>query len=336
MDEVTSMRERKRSKSDMPKIKAFVVIIVVALMALLVVAALIAAKDPSVDFIVVVSGIGTFFTAILTALYVYTTTQQINIANKQLAEMKHDRIMQEQPLVIVDCEKFNVNPPKMYYSPPEDEYSFCSQYYYEAELKNESSFAAISVDATSELLIKTEEGKKVLHSSSRRIKTLSAGQQMKIGFLFLDEGKHSVYEALRQMKTKELPIIKTTIIYKNLCGAYFKAESFSIVFPAVEDTTQLIAWHTSITTAKTANKEKIRRMLNMPLNDPAREKMFRDMKDAFDKNFEDELVLSIACEEEPRAFSIDVISSEEYEEILSKHGYSRRIRRFEDCTAINN
>ena len=74
----------------------------------------------------------------------------------------------------------------------------------------------------------------------------------------------------------------------------------------------------------------------MPLNDPAREEMFRDMKDAFDKDFEDELELSIACEEEPRAFNIDVISSEEYEEILSKHGYSRRIRGFEDCIATNN
>lgn len=327
------MRERKTSKSDMPKIKAFVVIIVVALLVSLVVVALIATKDPSVDFIVVVSGIGTFFTAILTALYVYTTTQQISIANKQLAEMKHDRITQEQPLVVVDCETFNVNPPKMYYSPPEDEYSFCSQYYYEAELKNESSFAAISVDATSELLIKTEEGKKILHSSSRRIKTLSAGQQTKIGFLFLDEGKHSVYEALRQMKAKELPVVKTTIVYKNLCGAYFKVESFSTVFPSAEDTHQLIAWHTSITTATTASKEIIGRMLNMPLNDPAREKMFHDMKDAFDRNFEDAEKLSIACEEEPLGFELTTISKEEFEKILSKHGYPRRIHGFDDCSA---
>ena len=37
MGEVTSMRERKTSKSDMPKIKAFVVIIVVALLVSLVV-----------------------------------------------------------------------------------------------------------------------------------------------------------------------------------------------------------------------------------------------------------------------------------------------------------
>ena len=111
-----------------------------------------------------------------------------------------------------------------------------------------------------------EEGKKILHSSSRRIKTLSAGQQTKIGFLFLDEGKHSVYEALRQMKAKELPVVKTTIVYKNLCGAYFKVESFSTVFPSAEDTHQLIAWHTSITTATTASKEIIGRMLNMCLS----------------------------------------------------------------------
>ena len=203
-------------------------------------------------------------------------------------------------------------------------------------MKNESSFAAISVDATSELLIRTEEGKKILHSSSKRIKTLSAGQQIKIGFLFLDEGKYSVYEALRRVKTKELPIVKTTIIYKNLCGAYFKVENFSTVFPTVEDTQQLIAWHTAITTATTASKEIIGRMLNMALNDPSRDKMFDDMKTAFNSSFEDTAVLSIDCEEEPRAFEIAVISREEYEEILSKHGYSRRIRGFEDCTAIKN
>ena len=203
-------------------------------------------------------------------------------------------------------------------------------------MKNESSFAAISVDATSELLIRTEEGKKILHSSSRRIKTLSAGQQMKIGFLFLDEGKYSVYEALRQMKTKELPVVKTTIIYKNLCGAYFKVESFSTVFPSAEDTQQLIAWHTAITTATTASKEIIGRMLNMALNDPSRNKLFDDVKTAFNSSFEDDVALSIDCEEEPRAFEIAVISREEYEEILSKHGYARRIRGFEDCASIKN
>ncbi|MEE0110065.1 MAG: hypothetical protein UEP57_04135 [Oscillospiraceae bacterium] len=326
------MKERNKTPKDTNGIRIGVVIFTVALIVSLLVVAYISQKNPNTDFITTISGIGTFATALLTALYVYTTTQQISIANNQLAEMKHDRITQEQPLVVVDCEKFNVNPPKMYYSPPENEYSFCSQYYYEAEIKNESSFAAISVDVTSEMLIKTDEGKKVLHSSSKRIKTLSAGQQIKIGFLFLDEGKYSVYTALRQMKTKELPTVKTTIIYKNLCGAYFKVNSYSSVFPSKEDTQQLIAWHTSITTATTASKEIIGRMLTLPLNDPDRKKMFNNMKEAFDNSFENDVVLSIDCEEEPLGFEIVVISKEEFEEILSKHGYARRIRGFDDCS----
>lgn len=325
------MKERNKSKKDTNGVRIGVTIFTLGLIVSLLVVAYISQKNPNTDFITTISGIGTFATALLTALYVYTTTQQISIANNQLAEMKYDRITQEQPLVVVNCEKFKVNPPKMYYSPPENKYSFCSQYYYEAEIKNESSFAAISVDVTSEMLIKTDEGKKVLHTSSERIKTLSAGQQIKIGFLFLDEGKYSVYTALRQMKTNELPVIKTTIIYKNLCGVYFMVNSYSTVFPSKDDMQQLVAWHTSITTAATASKEIIDRMLALPLNDPDRKKMFNTMKESFNSNFENDVALSVDCEEEPLGFEVALISKDEFQEILSEHGYARRIRGFDDC-----
>ena len=49
-------------------------------------------------------------------------------------------------------------------------------------------------------------------------------------------------------------------------------------------------------------------------------------------SFENDVVLSIDCEEEPLGFEIVVISKEEFEEILSKHGYARRIRGFDDCS----
>lgn len=327
------MKKRKVKNGDLPNVKKAVEIIIAVLVVSIGCVAWVAYKFPTVDFLATMSGIGTFFTAILTALYVYTTTQQIVIANNQLVEMMTDRKTQEQPLVVVDCEMFKINPPKMYYSPPEDEYSFCSQYYYETELKNESSFAAVSVDVTSELLIKNETGTTILQSSSKRIKVLSARQQVKISFLFLDEGKYSVYEALRQTRVAELPVVKTTIIYKNLCGACFKIESCSTVFPSMEDTEQLIVWHTAIATATTASKETIERIHTMAVDNPQRHKAFNSMKEAFEGSFEHHCALSIDCVEEPLAFMVKVISEEEFEETLSQHGYSRLVRGVMDCTA---
>lgn len=216
-------------------------------------------------------------------LYVYTTTQQINIANKQLSEMKNERKTKEQPLVSLNAQTFSVCAPRMFFSPPEDEFSYQSQYFYKVEIINESSFAAISVDLTSELLVETDKGKTVLHTVSNRIKFLGANQKTNVNFLFLDDDDICVYDALRRINTKSLPKIKTTIVYKNLCGAYFKIEDYSTICPNKEALDKLIFWHTSITTASVANKEILTNLKTLRYDDPKREKTFDKMKNQFNE-----------------------------------------------------
>ena len=325
-------KDKKKNKQNLSAVKIGVFVITGGLLLSLIAVGIISYFLPNINFITVISGIGTFVTAILTGLYVYTTTQQINIANQQLAEMKNDRIMQEQPLVFSNCETFEVCVPKMYYSPPEKEYSFCSQYYYCIEIKNESSFPAIAVDVISEMMVKTDVGNIILNATAKRIKFLGSHQSEKISFLFLDEKNICVYDALRQIKTSELPRIKTTIVYKNLCGAYFKTENYSTVFPTEEMLEKLIHWHTTIMTAKVATKEAIIHLKTLNFNDPKRRELFAAMQDRFAENFEDDVKISIECYEEPLGFDFTSISKDKYDEMVSEHGYGRRVRGFSDCS----
>ena len=325
------MKKKKTSEQNLSVVKIGVFVITGVLLLSLIIVGVISYYLPFVNFITVISSIGTFVTAILTGLYVYTTTQQISIANQQLVEMKNDRILQEQPLVFTDSDKFDICVPKMYYTPPTNEYKYCSQYYYWVEIKNESSFPAIAVDVTSEMMIETDNGVEILHAVSTRIKFLSAHQHQKISFLFLDGKDVCVYDALRQAKTSNLPRIKTTIAYKNLCGAYFKTENYSIVFPTEEISQKLVHWHTAIMTAQVATKEAITRLKMLDINDPKRESTFDTMKDHFAELFEDVADISIECDDEPLEFTFSSISKTELNKLIETHGYGKRVRGFFDC-----
>ncbi len=286
---------------------------------------------PNFEFVACVSGVGTFLTAVLTALYVYTTTQQISIANKQLSEMKFERLSQEQPLVLVDSDTFTVHSPKMYFSPPENEYSFNSQFVYEGELKNESSFSAVSVDVSSEMLISTKKGIRTLKSASNRIKVLPAGQKTTFDFLFLGKGDISIYDSLRQLQSEKLPIIKTTIVYRNLCGGFYSSENYSMVFPTMEEVKDLVAWQTAITSAEVASRETVEYLLSLNESDPNRDKLFHEIKEAFDNSTKKPSEIQLECVDQPLKFDIRAISKDEYEECVQQHGYSRRVRGHKDC-----
>ena len=328
------MKEKKNKKiQDLSVVRTGVFISTGVLLLSLIIVGVISYFVPTVSFITAISSIGTFVTAILTGLYVYTTTQQINIANQQLIEMKNDRIMQEQPLVFSDCRNFNVCVPRMYYAPPYNEYSFCSQYYLGLEIKNESSFSAITVDVSSEMIVKTDNGIKTFYSSSERIKFLGSHQSQKISFLFLDDNDVCFYDALRQIKTSELPRIKTTIVYKNLCGAYFKTENYSTVFPMEEISEKLIQWHTAIMTARVATKEAIVHLETLDKNNPERYVLYDRMRNSFSENFEGEVDISIECDDEPLGFDFSSISKAEFNEIVEQRNYGRHIRGFSDCPA---
>lgn len=320
------MKKEKARKQDLSAVNIGVFIMMGILMLALIIVGIISYYLPNVEFATIISSIGTVVTAILTGLYVYTTTQQIYIANQQLSEMKSDRVMQEQPLVFTECETFDVHVPKMYYSPPEKKYSYSSQYFYWVEVKNESSFAAISIDVTSELLVKTDDGIKTICTTSERIKFLGAHEHKRVSFLFLDKEKLCIYDALRQIKTAALPRVKTTILYKNLSGAYFKTENYSTIFPTGEILDKLIRWHTSITTAVVANKEAIVYLNSLNLDSPQRRMTFDKMKEHFESAFEGDDNISIQCSDEPLEFDFSSISKEEFEGKLVGHGYGRRIR----------
>ena len=327
------MKKKKNKKiQNLSIVRTGVFISTGILLLSLIIVGIISYYLPTVNFITVISSIGTFVTAILTGLYVYTTTQQINIANQQLAEMKNDRLMQEQPLVFSNCEKFDVCVPKMYYSPPDKEYSYRSQFLYWIDIKNESSFPAISVDVTSEMIVKTDKGIEIFGTTSERIKFLGANQTQKISFLFLDDNDVCFYDSLRQIKSSDLPRIKTTIVYKNLCGAYFKTENYSTVFPTEEISEKLIQWHTAIMSEKVSTKETIAYLKALGRNNSKRDELFDVMKNNFAKNFEDAVNISIECDDEPLGFDFSLISKTEFNEITEKHGYGRHIRGFSDCS----
>jgi len=51
--------------------------------------------DSNFDFITYIAGLSSFFVALLTVMYVYTTNEQLKIMNKQLRQMEVEQKQQQ-------------------------------------------------------------------------------------------------------------------------------------------------------------------------------------------------------------------------------------------------
>lgn len=312
--------------------KMYITLIIILLFLLVVFGGCIffSIDNPKFDFISTISGLASFFIAILTVLYVYTTSKQLEIMTHQFEEIRTDRIFREQPILNFEEEQFIIYRPKFYYTPPQDQYSFQSVYSYCANLKNLSSYPAICVDVTAELIIPKDKGSLVLETNTKRFNIISSNNSVKIHININGDTIAKLYEAIRLPLAKDLPRIQVIITYKNITGGSFHCKKTNILAPNKDDEKLIRTWHTCIVGAPVEAKEAIELMKRAPKGEAWR-KVFEASQKVFDIQLGDEKEIRIKCIDIPDKFELQLINSEKYKELTKNHSFSQYIHKRANC-----
>lgn len=319
------------------QLRTFVYVIIALLFIVFVVSWVISSRSHGlIDFVSTVSGLSAFFVAILTAVTLYTTSTQIDLASKQLSEMEHERTTREQPLLTTTSELFEIEQPQLFYTPPEDKHKFLSRFSCSCSIINNSAYPAVSVDISATLTIPRGNGEDnncyVLTSSARRINILdSKSESEEITIPFHTDNAGCIFESLRDTRASGLPQLQITLNYKNLCGAYYKSQKSFYIAPDEEDDKAIRHWHTSLTSAPVEYKEVLQRLSKMPKNSEW-QTLFGNVKSAFSSDFDEPPILFLKCIEIPASFEIGSITKKEFEADVSSHRYGRYVHKAPSCT----
>lgn len=312
------------------KIGKLVVVIITLLVLTFLGALYFSSRNPDISFIGVVSGLSSFFVAILTALYVYTTSKQIEVATAQLEEMKQERAMQEQPLLILRDDQFEIERPRFFYTPPEDEYSFQSRYNFSAKVYNCSNYPAVSTDVSAEIQVEKDGTVRTLKTVTRRLNVVGPNDEVQFAVSFAGDEMTNLFEALRGSQAKALPKIKTTITYKNLCGGFFKSEQIDYIAPRNTDSETLILWHSRIHGAYIEKKDQIAKLKKIS-KDEKWDKIFEAVENSFDSSLGDKESIIAKCIEIPQASSLSSITRQQFDDETQSHRFSHYIHRASNC-----
>lgn len=324
---------KKRNKVKfLLSIKSWICAILVLLILSVVGAFIAALKIDNVSFLETLSGVSSFFVAILTALYVFTTSKQIDVANKQLEEMKNERATNELPLVVLKQDFFEIERPKFYYAPCDNEYSFQSRYMYGIKLINKSTFPALWIDISAELLIPKGEDLISLDSCQHRINLLSSLEESEeVSIMFVSDEKTELFTSLRERSAKDLPLIRLTIYYRNLCGGYFRTVEIRRITPSKEIETKIVEWQKQIITSQTVEKEALDYLSEEKEQNKNKQRIFKEIQTEFERNIKDKKNIRIETREIPTLYEFNVISKNEYLNCVEKYHYPQYVHKSPNC-----
>lgn len=95
-------------------ISKLLIAIFIALAGSFVLCAILSLNVESFDFIQSIAGTSSFFVAILTVIYVYTSTKQMDLMQRQLSEMTIERQSREQPIPSIENLTFLIQQPRFF------------------------------------------------------------------------------------------------------------------------------------------------------------------------------------------------------------------------------
>jgi hypothetical protein len=284
--------------------------------------------NPKFSFIETISSISSFFIACLTVIYVYTTSNQMDLMKQQLKQMQQEQQLSEQPILDLESTKFEIERPRFYYTPPMDEYSYLSRYLFFVQINNISNYPAVFVDVNAQLIIEENGHEMYLDATSRRVNAVAANSASEpIDIMFAGDGKNKIMSALRSFSTSGLPKLRISICYKSLSGAnYMLAHTYwlDIANDNEEYSKILKNWHTTLVSAPVEEKEVLDVLKKTPKG-KERNRVFDLSKELFDKKLEGDKVLPINMIEIPQNFSLKAISDDEFNNEIKHHQYGHYV-----------
>jgi hypothetical protein len=326
------------------KPRQIVLVVFFLLILLIFVFSYIYSKDNSNrDFIATLSGTATVIVALLTLSYVYITSRQLDIMQKQLEENKKDRELSNQPLPWINDIKFYLEKPEFYYNPPQKEYSFQSRYFACFHLKNVGTSPAVVVDVSASLLVKNKNQKTTFSTAAIRVETLEEKQiyphnedEEDNNLMFAGDKKGIVLDALREANMENFPELHVTVLFRNVLGGCFLVNNIYRLYPKDKDQDSVFSnWLTLISSFTIKYKKELEMLPSLLAKDITQwsivsEKVRQDLKQSLLGN-DDMKKNEVDLWSIPNSLNITPIDKKEYQKETNNFYYGRKLPPSAPC-----
>jgi hypothetical protein len=300
--------------------------------------------NPRFDVFTSLSGLSSYFVAILTVLYVLVTSNQLDLMAKQLDEMKKGRELQNQPFPWINQVEMKLEKPKYYSLPFTRERNAMSRYFVYIVVKNIGSSPAVCLHALAILTIPYERETIVYESFSGSIAALEEKNKSSLSeekskqrlskedmlslhssfndngmfnFLFLYDNNGILLKSIKEGTYHRHPRLTIRILCKNILGGCFELHNEYRMF-ANSDSTQSQTFENWSNQLMLSNINFHDELQELDLTPDLEEwhKLFKQLNEKFQKplignDFEELDVVPTSG-----SFSIKPISEEEYNKTL--------------------
>jgi hypothetical protein len=210
---------------------------------------------------------------------------------EQLNEMRKERELAVQPILAFSNPKFIIEKPRLFYSPPDDEYSISSRFKFKTDVENISSAVAINVVCIGVGIMPDSDQTFSGKSASNRINVLGDKKES-LDFMFIERKKGMVFNSLREENVKLLPRGKVEVVFKNTSGGAFRMVKQFLIYPHEEELDTIKMWHSIVSSAEVEHKEELRSLREEEEKDEA---LFSKLFDTVSKAGGDEKEVAIEC-----------------------------------------
>jgi len=237
--------------------------------------------------------------------------------NEQLEQMRRSRDFQAQPLPVARVTKVEVEKPRFFYSPPEDEYSALCRVFVHFRIQNEGTHPAINVVASGKLFL---ADKRQFDSASVLAEVIPESAAYpsateSVDFMFNDDKELEVIDSLRRRDTRQQPVLGIRTVFRNALGSSFAATSyFQLSVPDAAADAKLAGWHSALAALPVRYKSEIERLKRLrKKNDSEWEALFRTVKQALEEQVADKENIEIRHFGIPLSFNVEPLSEAAFE-----------------------
>ena len=279
-----------------------------------------------------ISGLAMVVIATLTLAYVYVTSRQLSVMEKQLEQIEIERRVQNQPLPYISNMDVLIEKPRFYFSPPEEEYSAQSRYWAKVKIRNIGNHPAVCVDVSMRIEILVGDEKRYFSATSINIPTIGEKEDYPTNrgdddrCLFAGDNEGLLIGGLREQRLKELPLLNCRILFRNVMGGCFISSCQYRIYPKKEeDGSSFSEWLSRMKAFGIKYKNDIEGLGSLRKSNKDKwEKEFDKLKESFSDSIGGEDI-EVSPWLVPGSFGVKSITMGEYEKEIADVAYGVKL-----------
>lgn len=285
---------------------------------------------PDFDVVTFISVAATLAIALLTVAYVGVTAGQLSVMRRQLDEMARSRELDAQPLPCVELTRVYLERPRVFYTPPTDEYSAATRLNLEFRLVNYGGNPAVNVVVTAKVGVRGRTATDFIDLGAHAIGVMGSGSWVTSGFeetraSLLSSGENSarLLAELRERDYSKPPYLGVRILYRNLLGACFTGEwRYLLATRSEEDFEVLASWEARLVAFEVTYKERIAELARLRKREDERwSDTFDSLRQDFDASLVGEDTLELDFMDVPGRYETAIIGKDSYEHEVSHYNF---------------